>query len=444
MRLTALFTAIVMVIATACSTAAPQAPQQATAADIDLTAPVALTLWHAFTSDPQKKALEDMVAEFNATNGKGITVTALVQGNYTQLYQKTLGAIQAGALPELVHAYESQVADYMKADKVVDLTPYLNSAKNGLTKDQRDDVYKGYYDTNTFPQFGNKLLSFPFSKSLFVMYVNDDLLKAKGLKTPQTWDEFEKAVQALTVKDASGKTTQYGWAIALDASNFNAWVYSKGGSLMAADNKTVAWNGKEGLDVLKTIDRLVKGGYAYVPKGYDFQNDFGAGKLPFFMSSTATRPFITAAIKAPLKLNWSVAQLPQADPAKARTVQYGGNIAVMKSTPEKQLASWLFVKWFNDKDRTAKWATQSFYMPVRKSAADSQVLKDAWTKTDPQGKQAFDLIGSSSPEPNVRGQQDIRDVLFDALTAVTTGKATPEDAIKTAGDKANAILKDNQ
>ncbi|MDO8563239.1 MAG: hypothetical protein Q7S25_05295 [Candidatus Limnocylindria bacterium] len=44
----------------------------------------------------------------------------------------------------------------------------------------------------------------------------------------------------------------------------------------------------------------------------------------------------------------------------------------------------------------------------------------------------------------MRGQQDIRDILFDALTSVTTGKATPEDAIKTAGDKANAILKDNQ
>ena len=169
MRLRAALVAALVVIAGACSAAAPPAPQQPTAADIDLAGPVSLTLWHAFTSDPQKKALEDMVAEFNRTNGKGITVTALNQGNYTQLYQKTLGAIQAGALPELAHAYESFVADYMKADAVVDLNPYVSSAKNGIAKDQRDDIYKGYYDTNTFPQFGGKLLSFPFSKSLFVM-----------------------------------------------------------------------------------------------------------------------------------------------------------------------------------------------------------------------------------------------------------------------------------
>jgi ABC-type glycerol-3-phosphate transport system substrate-binding protein len=82
-------------------------------------------------------------------------------------------------------------------------------------------------------------------------------------------------------------------------------------------------------------------------------------------------------------------------------------------------------------------------MPVRKSAADTDTLKNAW-KTDTQGKQAFDQIGSSVPEPNVRGQQDIRDVLLNMYVSVMTGKATPDQAIKDAGTKANQILKDAQ
>src|SRR5436309_8504183 len=119
-------------------------PTQAatTEADLDITGPVTVTLWHALTSDPQKGALEAAVKKFNETNGKGITVQAVVQGNYTQLYQKTLGAIQAGALPELAHAYESFVADYTKADVVIDLDPYVNSKKNGLDKEIKDDLYK--------------------------------------------------------------------------------------------------------------------------------------------------------------------------------------------------------------------------------------------------------------------------------------------------------------
>jgi len=123
---------------------------------------------------------------------------------------------------------------------------------------------------------------------------------------------------------------------------------------------------------------------------------------------------------------------------------YGANIAVLKSTPQKQLASWLFVKWFSDQAQTADWGTKSFYMPVRKAAANDEALKSYWSSKDPQGKQAFDVIGGSIPEPNVRGQQEIRDVIFDMLTKVTTGKATPEAAIKDAGTKANDILKANQ
>src|SRR5213594_2849340 len=175
MRMKAAILATLMLVTAACSAAAP-APQQSTEADITLSGPVSITLWHAL-SGPQQKALDDLVAKFNSTNGKGITVTALNQGNYTQLYQKTLGAIQAGALPELAHAYESFVADYMKADVVLNLDPYVNSVKNGLSKESQADIYKSYYDTNRFQQFGNQLLSFPFTKSLFLSYNNEDVLK---------------------------------------------------------------------------------------------------------------------------------------------------------------------------------------------------------------------------------------------------------------------------
>ena len=439
MRKVSVFAAILMLIA-ACGGSTPAAsptPAATTEADLDITGPVTITLWHALTSDPQKGALEAAVKKFNDTNGKGITVQAVVQGNYTVLGQKVLGAIQAGALPDLAHAYESNVADYTKADVVIDLDPYVNSKKNGLDQTSKDDIYKPYFDTNRFAQYGNKLLSFPFTKSLAVMYTNLDVLKANGVSAaPTTWADWEKAVQATTKKDAGGKTTQYGYAGTTDASYFNAMVLSRGGQIMSADNKTVAWAGKEGLETLQMLDRLYKGGYAYTPTNFDWQNDFGT-KLAFVFQSTSSRPFIAAAMKTPV--NWSVGL-----PPGGKTVMFGANVAVFKSTPQKQLASWLFIKWFSQQDNTADWATKSYYMPVTKSAANNEALKAYWTSKDPQGKQAYDVIGSSIPEPNVRGQQDIRIIISDMITAVTTGKATPEAAIKDGETKANQILKDNQ
>jgi len=253
------------------------------------------------------------------------------------------------------------------------------------------------------------------------MYTNEDVLKAAGVAVPKTWQEWEQAVQKATKKDANGKTTQYGYAGTSDASYFNAMVLSRGGKIMSDYNKTVAWDGKEGLETLQMLKRLYDGGYAYTPTNFDWQNDFAQNKLAFTFASTSSRPFIAAAMKTPVA--WNVAA-----PPGGKTVMFGANVAIFKSTPQKQLASWLFIKWFSEQDNTADWATKSYYMPVRKSAANNEALKTYWSSKDPQGKQAYDTIGASIPEPNVRGQQDIRDVITNMYVSVMTGKATPEQA----------------
>jgi len=120
--------ATLVLLTAACTEAAPGPPRQSTEADITLSGPVRITLWHAL-SGPQQAVLDAMVGTFNETNGKGITVTAQYQGNYTQLYGRTLAAIQAGTLPDLGHAYDSHVADFAKTGVVVDLGPYKDSPK---------------------------------------------------------------------------------------------------------------------------------------------------------------------------------------------------------------------------------------------------------------------------------------------------------------------------
>ena len=106
MRRVLLVTAIAAILVGACGPGPQTAPAASTDADISLTAPVEVTLWHNQTG-VLAKAFNDLVVEFNATNGKGVTVKAEDQssGNsYTGIYQKMLGAIQAGATPEMVVA----------------------------------------------------------------------------------------------------------------------------------------------------------------------------------------------------------------------------------------------------------------------------------------------------------------------------------------------------
>jgi len=440
-NLFALGIAAALVVA-ACGPAGPGdqgAPAKDTEADITLSGPVQAVLWHNQTG-ASAKAFEEMVAQFNSSNGKGITIKPEVQGNYTQIYQKMLGSIQAGAMPDGVVAVENQVADYAKAGVIVEIDHYINSKKNGLTKESLADIYKPYIDSNRYPQYENKILSFPFIKSLEVNMVNEDLLKELGFSAqPKTWEEFEKMARAAKRVGPDGKVTRWGWA-GLGTEAFLAQVLTRGGKILNADG-TVAWAGKEGLETLKLYQRCIEEQFCYVPTGFDWQDRFGEGNLLFATGTSTGRPFIRAAFKKPV--NWSIFGMPTAG-GPAQTIQFGGVIAITKSTPERQLAVWEFLKWFTDTNQTAKWSVISGYMPTRASALQDTALKAHWSGPDIQGKQAFDLVPTSAAGPSIRGWQEVRDAIFEALQKVQTKKATPEDALSAAATKANNALKENK
>ena len=426
---------------TAAPTAAPKATTapQATAAPtkapnpvdaVEIKAPVAVTLWHT-QSAGRETALKKIVADFTAAN-PNITVNLEYINGYTDLYKKMMASIQAGAMPDMAVSYESMIADYAQAKIVVALDDYVNSAKYGLSKDDLADMPADMLEICRFPAMGNKLYTFPFTKSLLVLYYNADLLKDAGIdKAPATWDDFVKAAKAVTAK---GKAK--GYAVAMSASTFNGWILSRGGQLHTADFKNAAINSAQGNASLNLISTGLKEGWAYYAKGYDWQNDFAEQRVAFAIDSTSGLFFVPPLMKT--KFNWGVSAMPQTPPNN-NSILYGANIGIFKSTPEKQLASWLFVKYFASKEATAAWAVASNYFPVRKSAETVPAFK-AVLDGNPQYKMAFDLFKGGTKmvgEPNLAGQQDARVFIEDPITGVLTGKLVTEADIKAALDNAN-------
>jgi len=442
MRRALLVTAIAAILVGACGPG-EQAPEASTDADIALSGPVEVTLWHNQTGI-LAKGFNDMVTEFNSTNGKGITVKAEDQSgglSYTGLYQKMLGAITAGATPEMVVAVENQVADYARAGVILELDNYINSKKNGLSKEGLADIYKPYLESGKYPQYGNKSLSFPFIKSLEVLYRNGDLAKELGFAAaPKAWDEFEKQAKAALKADATGKTTRWGVST-FSIETFLGQVVNRGGSIIKSDLSAVAFDGKEGLASLQLLERCVNEGWCYIPKGFDWQDRFAEGNLLYVGATSTSIGFITDTLKGK-PLNWSVVPWPDGG-GSAKQIQFGGVVAVTKSTPAKQLASWEFLKWFADGKQTARWASISGYMPLRASAANDQALKDYWAKR-PQSRQAFDLIPLSVAGPSIRGYQEIRDSISEMQTKITTKTAKADAALAAAATRANAALKENK
>ncbi len=400
---------------------------------------VDITLWHT-QSGANGETLGAMVNLFNLQH-PNITVKSEFAGNYDDEYKKLLAAAKGGGLPDLAVAYENVVADLMKGNVIVPLDSYVNG-KGGLSKESLDDIFPGYIETNRFKQFNNQMLSFPFTKSQLMAYYNTDMLTAAGVtKAPTTWDEYSSAMKKVT-DYAKAKALPFTGADALnlDASTIDFKILSRGGKLMSDDQTKVAFNNDQALAVFQLDADLYKAGAAYIPNGFDWEADLAAQKTVARLDSSTGYAFLTPLFqKAPTQFNWVTTPPPNS--GQPLTVMYGANVAMFKSTPDKQAAAWQFIQWFTDTDQTATWSIKTHYLPVRKSAANNADFKKELA-ANASLKASFDFLQYARPEPNVAGWQQIRDILHDAETSVVTGKATAKAALDDAEAKANKALAD--
>jgi ABC-type glycerol-3-phosphate transport system substrate-binding protein len=434
--------------------AAPTVAPQPTAAPTAAPKPVEITFWHTQTGGNQT-ALDAIVEAFNKSNPQKITVKSENQGNYTQVYQKIMAAIQAGQTPDVAVGYESMAVEYMKAKAIVALDDYALKGASALSADDLKDIFPIYIESNKYPMFQNKMLTFPFTKSLAVQYWNEDFLKSAGItKNGQkgqimSLDEFKKATTALTKKGADGKTSVYGAHIKIDTSYIDAFIFANGGEVLDKEQAKVTFNQDAGVQIFEMWATMVKNGEAYDNnKDSAYQNDFAAGKVAGFHDTTTGRPWVRKALtadgKEPEKHKWLIGMIPQKDPNKPISVLFGGNVIVFDNKDKaRPAAGWEWVKFFTNKENSAVFPIKTGYMPLRKSAAENAEVKANWEK-DPQGKQAFDLSDFVRAEPQIPAWQDIRTILADALTATITGKMAAKAALDDAAMKANKLIEEKK
>lgn len=408
---------------------------------------VTVTYWH---NRPQKDQdlLQTMLDEFNKTNPYGITAKAEIGGaSYNDVYNKVNAAIQAGAPPEISVAYQNQAAFYRNQGAVIDLTPFVKSTKYGLSADDTKDYFAAFLASDANPQFKGEVLGFPTQRSMDVMYVNMDMLKKAGYdKIPTDWKTWEEA--ACKVADPANK--KYGWAVRHDASNFATLVFARGGRILAEDGLSYVYNSQAGIDAMTMIQRMIANKCAVeIPTSERFgeQNRFGAGEILFVFASSSGLPFYNEAVSKGGKFTWDIAMPPNT--GKPTINLYGASVSVYKTTPEKELAAWLVIKFLGQKEQTTKWATATGYLPVRNSAKADVIAafkKDpSWGPVADSYAKMFDWAQYSMVESPVAGYDPVRALIdTDVLSKVLADpKADVKALLDAAVKKSNDILKEN-
>jgi multiple sugar transport system substrate-binding protein/sn-glycerol 3-phosphate transport system substrate-binding protein len=407
---------------------------------------VEVTYWHN-RSQADQDLLQSMLDNFNKTNPYGITAHAENAGAaYDDVYNKVNAAIQAGQPPEMSVAYQNQAAFYRAQDAVIDLNPFIKSSKYGLSQADLQDYFQAFLNSDENPQFANERLGFPTQRSMDVMYYNSDWLQQLGYDGPPTdWNTWEQA--ACKASDGQNKA---GWAVQHDASTFAALVFGHGGQILSDDGKSYVFNDQAGVDSLAMMQRMFKNKCAVeVPTSErnGEQNRFGAGNALFVFGSSSALPFYQQGVSSGGKFNWSI-NMPPVSGQPAINL-YGASVSVYKTTPEKELASWLVLKYLGETAQTTKWASNTGYLPVRESAKQNVI--DAY-KNDPKWgpvadayAKMFDWAQYSKIESPVAGYDPVRDLIDkDVMTrAMTDYNTDPKQILDEVVAHANQILQEN-
>ena len=430
---TAPTTAAATAAATTGATAAPTVAPTPTPAATTAAGQTEVQFWHVYSAgSAQEKAMDALIAAFNAAN-PDVNVIGTYQGSYPDISKKITAAIAGNGLPDVAVSYQNDIANYqLSGAKIQPLDAWITDTQMGFSATDLADIFPSYIDH--YPGSNNQVLSVAYNRSMEVMFYNSDLLAASGInQPPASWDDF----MADCAKLAQTTPGQQCYAISADASRFANWVWSRGGQLLAADGKTVAFQ-DTGLASLQFLNTLVTKNYAYlIAKQFGDQSDFAVGKAAFTFGSSAGIPFYASAIKGSAKpFQWGVAPTPHTTPNPVVDV-YGPSVVIFNNATPKAEAAWRFVKYLMSPDANSKWVQATAYFPARKSTLDS--LKAYISANALYGTLVGDLQYGQA-EPQIAAWSPVRTILGDAITAVASGASTPEDAIKTAADKSNAAL----
>ena len=335
--------------------------------------------WHQYSDDSsQANTMAALVEDFNANNGYGITVETMHQGHYGQIQDLMNTAILSGELPNLVAGYANAVAGWANEGVVADINLLLNSTQWGIPADEQAMLNFDLLDVNQldFAPFHGMRVAWANQNSLNVFYTNLDIVERLGFerRVPATLAEFEE------ISCAAGASDDYqGYPLDTGVSHFESFVAAHGGAIFDAEAGEYIFESAEVAAALTMFTRMLENDCAYLfADRYQNTGDFSRGITPFAAGSSAGIPFITwDAAEAEMTDEWVVTAFPGAEGVGDTIQLFVPSQAILTSTPEQEVATWLFVKYLAGAEAQLAWSGATGYFSIRN---DIEVTADDFTE----------------------------------------------------------------
>ncbi|MDR1832929.1 MAG: extracellular solute-binding protein [Fusobacteriaceae bacterium] len=337
---------------------------------------ITITLWHTYV-EQMRAAMDDLVAEFNATTGaeQGIIVKVTGVANASVINEKLIAAANkdpgAPGLPDMAVAYPDIAVILARTGALMDFGTQFSPEE--LSRYVPEFLEEGKLG-------GETLYLLPIAKSTEVLYVNKTFFERFAAETGVDWSCFETFEGIL----AAGEK-YYAWTDAKtpdipgDGKNFyypdKLFNYAMIGMEQLGEHLVR----DEALDFSGGAFRKIWDSY-YTPavRGsvaiFDNYGNYLAkyGEIVCVTSTSAGAMFypdtVTYLNNTKEDVEFEILPYPVFKGGEKIAVQRGGGMLIAKSTPEREKAAAVFLKWFTAPKQNTAFAIKAGYLPVTKEA----------------------------------------------------------------------------
>jgi len=342
--------------------------------------PVTLTVWHVYGGQTDSP-LNDLIEEFNETVGaeEGIKLQVTVVSNTNNIHDAVLRAANdepgATGLPDMFISYPKTVLAMPDPEILVDYRDYFS-------EEELSAYIPAFLDEG---EIDGRLVVFPVAKSTEIMFIDKTLFDrfaadtGAALEQLDTWEGlFELSKEYYQWTDAqTPEVPGDGKAFFVHDYHFNYFqvgVESLGEDFFRGNG--IAY-GKAFSKVWEPYaDAAVQGG-VWLQEGYATE-PLRTGETIVSVASSASvlyyEDIVTYSDNRSEPIEVIARPVPCFENGERLVMQRGAGFCTVKSTPEKERAAAVFLKWLTEPETNVRFVTSVGYMPVTDAAFE--VLPD--------------------------------------------------------------------
>ena len=383
-------------------------------------------LWNAFSGD-SGETFQQLVDQFNVENKFGIHIIAIYQGNYNDLYEKVDEITSSSDFPDITVANLYQILTWKdKGKNIVDLQPYINDSTWGLNQQEQADYYPNFWGNE---DVSGMRLAIPAQRTAALMAYNQSWARELGFESPPaTSEEFKVqacAAGRMNSKDSlSGNDGTGGWVTNTAPVTMLSWMYAYGAQIVNPTGSGYQFNTLQVKTAFTYLKSLYDAGCAWQAKnetstggegeGEHAEMEFATRQALFISLSLTDIPYLEKTLeRVGNKDQWTVIAFPST--IKPAITVSGPSYVLFNSSPEKQLAGWIFLKWFSSPQNQARWITTNGTFPLQSTTLD---LLDNYAASHPQWLAAIQLLPYGRSEPTLASWSLVRWVVSDVGTQI--------------------------